>query len=275
MFTGLRKFDGFRIVLFFTALTVVLTWLVIFTYEHYLRRPFYVWVEAHYSEDRTLQDQIEQRVEHFFISTTVDVIVVTLLLRLISAQQRKLRDSEERYRSLFEHASDGIGVVAAANHHIVDANRRFSEIFGYQRQSIRGKHVCDLFRQEEDLSEHGLLAEVFNCDSLEPVGTESGEPPEVEMTVRTTSGRALIVSASCNRLHTGKEKLYILILRDRTERKRLELEQDEMRRRLFQTSKLASLGELNRRIGAMGAYVVSLDLENQRFTPVSQWLAVD
>jgi ABC-type branched-subunit amino acid transport system substrate-binding protein len=31
----------------------------------------------------------------------------------------------------------------------------------------------------------------------------------------------------------------------------------------------------NRRIGALGAYVVSLDLENRGFTPVSDWLALD
>ena len=47
----------------------------------------------------------------FLISFMVDALVVTLLLRLVHRQQRQLRESEERYRALFEQARDGIGVV--------------------------------------------------------------------------------------------------------------------------------------------------------------------
>src|SRR3977135_4209335 len=150
----MKKLSSLKLILFFTALTVVLTWLVILTYESYVREPFYSWVEDHYPGDKPHQASLEQRIEHFFISTTVDVIVVTLLLRLVNSQQRKVRASEERYRSVFEHAGDGIGVVRALDHQLIDVNKRFGEILGYNQRSLIGEHICDLLRSEGDQSAH-------------------------------------------------------------------------------------------------------------------------
>lgn len=138
-----------KLILTFTVLTIILTWLVILTWEQWLRLPFYTWVEAHYTgTDR--QYRIEQRTEHFFISTAVDVIVVTLLLRLVNRQQRKLQASEVRYRTLFEHANDGIGVVTATDHRLVEVNNRFGEILGYQPQALLGKDIRGLVRGNGD-----------------------------------------------------------------------------------------------------------------------------
>lgn len=112
-----------KLVLFFTALTIIITVLVIFAWEKVLMRPIFSWMENRYSRmERPELQQWEQRVEHFFISTTVDIIVVTLLLRVVDRQQHKLVASEERYRSLFEHANDGIGILTATDHRLVEVN---------------------------------------------------------------------------------------------------------------------------------------------------------
>src|SRR4030081_3667264 len=101
----------FRLIVFFTVLTFLLTTVVIISWEQVLRPPFYAWVDRNYpgavNADR--RGKIQQRVEHFFISMTVDVVVVSILLSLVGRQQRRLLESEERYRALFEHANDGIG----------------------------------------------------------------------------------------------------------------------------------------------------------------------
>jgi len=242
----MKKIGSVQLILFFTVLTVVLTWLVIFSYESYLRRPFYVWVEARYSDDKQLQDQIEQRVEHFYISTTVDVIVVTLLLGLVKRQQRRLRDSEERYRALFEHAGDGIGIVTAIDHRLVDANMKFGEILGNPYQALLGKQLCEVLCADEAGPQHPLLSRVLGCDSGSDAELESNVwSEEVELSVRTVSGCRVSVSAACSQLSTGKQRFFILIIRDLTERKRLERERQEFERQLFQQSKLASIGELS------------------------------
>ncbi|HEX8091236.1 MAG TPA: ATP-binding protein [Blastocatellia bacterium] len=242
----MKKFRNTKLVLFFAVLTVALTWVVILTYGTFLRRPFYAWVEARWPGRTGLQDQIQQSVEHFFISTVVDVIVVTLLLRLVNRQQRKLRDSEERYRALFEHASDGIGVVRASDHLLIDVNKKFEEVLGHDQMSLIGGHVCELFEKRGGEPGHESSSEHSVCYMSSDKNSDANEWPEgSEITIRTQAGAARVISLSRSAISTGNERLFILIIRDLTERKRLEREKQEMERQLFQTSKLASIGELS------------------------------
>ena len=73
-------------------------------------------------------------------------------------------------------------------------------------------------------------------------GEKSGEG---ELSILTTAGAPLPISFSFNSLSTDGEELLILIIRDLSARKRLEAENEEIQRQLFQSSKLASLGELS------------------------------
>jgi PAS domain S-box-containing protein len=242
----LKRLNNTKLILSFTGLTVALTWVVIFAYGHFLRQPFYAWVERSWPNNLGLQDQIEQSVEHFFISAMVDAVVVSLLLRLINRKQRDLRDSEERYRALFEHASDGIGLVMAADHLLVEVNKRFSEILGYDQQALIGTHVCELFEKHDHSSAAGPPAavafhsEIDRLDHDRPSWARGGE-----INIQKASGALLVVSVSCSAISTGREKLFMLIIRDQTEHVLLEREKQEMQRQLFQTSKLASIGELS------------------------------
>ncbi|MGZ8846357.1 MAG: sensor histidine kinase [Pyrinomonadaceae bacterium] len=87
-----------RLVIFFTALTLVLTTVVIVTWEQILRPPYYEWVARNYpgSENAENRYKIEQRGEHFFISITVDVIVVSILLALVNRKQKRLIEAHHR-----------------------------------------------------------------------------------------------------------------------------------------------------------------------------------
>jgi signal transduction histidine kinase len=87
-----------RLIIFFTVLTCVLTAAVIGTWEQLLRPPYYAWVARTYpgSEYAEQRYKIEQRGEHFFISMTVDVIVVSFLLALVNREHRRLIEAHER-----------------------------------------------------------------------------------------------------------------------------------------------------------------------------------
>jgi PAS domain S-box-containing protein len=223
-----------RLVLFFTALTIVVTILVIFTWERVLMRPIFSWMAERYSQMEPLQLQKwEQRVEHFFISTTVDIIVVTLLLRIVGRQQHKLVSSEERYRSLFEHANDGIGILTATDHRLVEVNNRFADILGYQPHELMGKKIRDL-----------QLSRTDGLPSLDVLLSQT-DSDECELSIPTSSGTARPVFVYFNTLTTDIERLMILIVRDLSEQKRLAAEKDSMQLQLFQSSKLASIGELS------------------------------
>ncbi len=242
----IMRFGSLRIVLFFTALTVVLTWVVIIGYEVLIRPSFYAWVEANFPGDPRRQQDIQQRVEHFGISTIVDLVVVTLLLRLVNRQQKEVVESEARYRALFEQASDGIGLIRARDHVILEVNKKFGEILSRNRHSLVAAHVCELFDREHGAPGHDLLADLLACDGAGSRELEAKSYPEdVEMRIVNLAGSERIISISSSMLADGKERLFILRIRDLTERKQLEQEKQEIERQLFQSSKLASIGELS------------------------------
>ncbi|MEN3328441.1 MAG: two-component system, NtrC family, sensor histidine kinase HydH [Acidobacteriota bacterium] len=87
-----KKGFSIRLVLLFTVLTVVLTTTVILTWEKILKPPYYQWIERNYPGPANAdnRDKLEQRTEHFFISMTVDVIVVSILLAIVNHKQRRL-----------------------------------------------------------------------------------------------------------------------------------------------------------------------------------------
>src|SRR5215217_1904507 len=87
-----KKGFSIRLVILFTALTVVLTAAVILAWEKVLKPPYYQWIERNYpgSANAENRDRIEQRTEHFFISMSVDLIVVSILLAIVNRKQRRL-----------------------------------------------------------------------------------------------------------------------------------------------------------------------------------------
>jgi len=93
-----KKGFSIRLVVLFTVLTVVLTSTVILTWEKVLKPPYYRWVEQNYpgSANAENRDKLEQRTEHFFISMTVDVIVVSILLAIVNRKQRRLVEANQR-----------------------------------------------------------------------------------------------------------------------------------------------------------------------------------
>lgn len=93
-----KKGFSIRLVILFTALTVILTGSVILVWEQVLKPPYYSWVERNYpgAANAVNRDRIEQRSEHFFISMTVDVIVVSILLAIVDRKQKRLVEANQR-----------------------------------------------------------------------------------------------------------------------------------------------------------------------------------
>ncbi|HXG68151.1 MAG TPA: ATP-binding protein [Blastocatellia bacterium] len=243
----MKQFTNLKLILFFIGLTVMLTIIVVYAWEKILMSPLYTSIGATLPADEAQRQhwRFAQRIEHFFISIIVDAIVVSLLLWVVSREQRKLRASDERYRALFEQASDGIGIVAAADHRLVDANAKFAEILGYEPRQVIGMHVCELFHGNGG----GSIAEwplpLSRCSGA------AGAPPDTpapsgagELAVETASGKRLPVSATYSTLATGKEKLFILNIHDLSAQKQLEKEKEEVRARLAQNERINTLGRM-------------------------------
>ena len=93
--------------------------------------------------DFTLDDIWRRYGAPIVISLLAGGIVLVLLLTLM-LKGRRLRQSEQRFRAIFEGAQDGIVLVDAVSKGLIDANQRFCAMTGYRLDELSHLQVEDL-----------------------------------------------------------------------------------------------------------------------------------
>ena len=142
--------------------------------------------------------------------------IITDISEMKSAQQ-KLRESEEKYRSLFESSLDGIEVVNLKTGRIVEANQSLLDMFDYTIEELREKGYFELTPADWLDTEAAILRDqVF----------ERGHSDEYEKEIYRRDGTIVPVSIRrwLIREETGEPLAMWSILRDITEKKMREAE---------------------------------------------------
>jgi PAS domain S-box-containing protein len=121
--------------------------------------------------------------------------------------EEKLRESEHRYRTLFEQANDAI-FVETQDDQILDANQRACQILGYTREELVKMRVSDLIAPEIQRKHPAIRHEL----------SDYGGNPFESLDVRK-DGSIIPVEVTNSILPNG---LAISIVRDITERKQTE-----------------------------------------------------
>ncbi len=140
-----------------------------------------------------------------------------------------LRDREELYRTLVEHSFDGI-IMLNRRREIVSCNRAFLEMFGYSRDEVLNKSTRIIHLTDESFYKLGkkhypsLVSKGSHRMEWEFV-RKDGTPIDVE------------IASSVVRDVDGSINGFVAILRDVTERKRLE-------ERVGQLQKMEAIGRL-------------------------------
>lgn len=129
--------------------------------------------------------------------------------------EQKLRESEEKYRLLFESANDGIFLLD--RYTAVDCNRRAAAMFGCSREELLGSSVERFIppMQADGRFTKDILAEKGNR-------VLEGEPELFEVTLNRCDGTAFEVEISLNYVTLHGRKMVQSIVRDISERKKLE-----------------------------------------------------
>jgi len=95
-------------------------------------------------ELRKAHDELEQRVEE----RTAELARTTEQLKRELTERKRaekaLRESEERYRTLFDSDPNSIFVLELKTSKILDVNARALEIYGYEKEELIGKPFMDL-----------------------------------------------------------------------------------------------------------------------------------
>jgi PAS domain S-box-containing protein len=132
----------------------------------------------------------------------------------------QLRESEDRYRTLFEAAADGI-FVSSKDGTILDCNPAALEISGFLREDVLGHNITEFVSGE-------ILRKM--PDLLVRIASSAGAPLETVMLGK--GGRKVDVEISAQTITLQGEEHIIGYVRDITERKRRERELGELTREL-------------------------------------------
>lgn len=135
----------------------------------------------------------------------------SMLLAEIGERQRietSLRESEERYRTIYLHAAEGI-LLINFDGDIVECNPQLIEMLGYHEQDLIGLNIFSIIHPDD------LEKLPPQIDKL-----RAGEVIFVERRLKTSSGVYLLCEQSGKKI---SDDLIILLYRDITERKLAEI----------------------------------------------------
>jgi PAS domain S-box-containing protein len=169
---------------------------------------------------RMTEETVDNLKKSIFSGDIPDVVEeyvnkVTELNQQIRAGRQKLAESEERYRTIFESANDGI-VIVSKDGVLEDINETASRVLGYRPEEFKGLSLKELTRTLPPKS----LATVLEKFGLQMLGKEI-KPFEVEMI--HADGRTVNLEINAVPLRKdGKITGDLAILRDVTERKQAE-----------------------------------------------------
>lgn len=136
--------------------------------------------------------------------------------------------SEERYRTLLQHATDAVLLLDASGRIILDANLALERLSGYRRDELLRIDPQQL------LSEF----ETWPPPSTNSAGIRNSDGPEIETTIHTRWGHTTPVAISISAVPYNGQNLLLMMARDISERQRIA-------KQMLQAEKLAAVGRLS------------------------------
>jgi PAS domain S-box-containing protein len=149
--------------------------------------------------------------------------------------EEALRENEERYKTLFEEALDGICIADAKTGVIIDCNQALAVLVGRERAELIGQSQAILHPPHDD---QGPLSHTFRQH------LKNKEGQSLETQVVTGNGTIKEVEIKANPLDLQGRKALQGVFHDITERKRSEEEREKLRSQLQQAQKMEAIGTL-------------------------------
>ena len=135
--------------------------------------------------------------------------------------ERALRESETRFRNIFDHSNDAIFLVDPAQDEILDVNSKACRMLGYSREELLALPVSAVYPDE-----------MARLQALDQSAATAREGWTDELTCLTSTGQALPAEMSASVVDIGGRTCMIALIRDLTERQRAQqVLADEVRTR--------------------------------------------
>jgi len=204
-----------------------------------LDTPF-VLVSATTSEEAAIESLRAGAVDYVMktrLSRLGYVVRRALLERTIHRQwgqtQEALKESEEKFRIIFEESLDMIAIIDVETKGIVRVNRSAYRLFGYKVEELIGKDFSIIFPPASPLSARELLERLTIRNAI----FESQE-------FMRADGAICFMDLTATVIRWGKGKAVLATFRDATERMQAGEKNDRLEQQLIQAQKMESIGRL-------------------------------
>ena len=160
-----------------------------------------------------------------------------LVMRDISSRKeaaRALRESENRFREIFEQSEDAIVFFKPGSCSIIDVNATTTRLFGYAKEELFADGL-DLLTGATDLARLKLTVSGAGRGTATSLDTFAGQ---------RKNGEEFVVSTRCKVMTLQGIDLVYCTFRDVTERIQMEQEAREIQAKLIRANKMTSLGLL-------------------------------
>jgi PAS domain S-box-containing protein len=170
------------------------------------------------------------------LSIQLFLISICVPMLLLAAVIEERRRAEELFSTAFRESPDAIAISRRSDGRILQANERWLDLLGYERDELARGLIAPLATHVDDAGRKVLSA-------LEREGSRSGDDVEVTVSDRAGTERHTLVRISAIAL--GGEPCVMTIVRDITTQRQAELQAHEHRQQLIHLSRVASLGDFS------------------------------
>ncbi|PKL37612.1 MAG: hypothetical protein CVV44_14795 [Spirochaetae bacterium HGW-Spirochaetae-1] len=152
-----------------------------------------------------------------------------------SETEKTLKQSENRYRSLYNSIRDAI-IIADTEIRMIDCNRAFIDLFGYTFEEISGKNSLLIYENENEFRRLGNALREHTGDSSFLYAVN----------LKKKDGTVFPGEVGIFYLRTDEGELagFIGLIRDVTEKKQADTIQRNLEAQLYQAQKMESIGRL-------------------------------
>jgi PAS domain S-box-containing protein len=194
-------------------------------------------IEKQRQELAIFNRELEQRVEDRTKQLEEQFIKVSTLNKAMEMEMGERKKAEDKYRAIFENATEGIFQTSPAGQ-IISANRAMARILGYETPEELQASIKHLAKD--------FYTDAARRDEAYSLMERHGSISEFEISARGKNGTPIWVSISARLVRDAENNAVLCegTLHDIMDRKRAEAEREELQKRLLGISRQAGMAEV-------------------------------